>query len=154
MDTTTVDIQGDTSTAGIFGDTEDHMDLTVPRESPIRPSRDSSPLSQREVKRRKIDDQSSSAESQTPDQIREDRRKRSCRLKSSRSAPKQEIQVDVINQLRDQSKEIEILRKRLDEMNLVVKEKDHEIIKNAEKKKPVQEENSETQTEKQICNIA
>merc|ERR1711913_119692 len=89
IDISTIDIQGDTSTAGIYGDTEDHMDLTVPRESPIRPTRDSSPLSQREVKRRKLDDQSSSAESQTPDQIKEDRRKRSCRSKTSRSAPKQ-----------------------------------------------------------------
>jgi len=88
-------------------------------------------------------------QSQTPDQIREDRRRRSCRSKtSSRAVPNPEVQADVLTQLKDQSKEIENLRKRLDDMNLVVKEKDQEIIKNAKKKKPVQEENSETQTEK------
>ena len=47
VDTSTLDIQGETSTAGIFGDTEDHMDITTPRNSPIRPSRDSSPLTHR-----------------------------------------------------------------------------------------------------------
>ena len=154
VDTSTADIHGDTSTAGIYGDTEDHMDLTIPRVNPIRPERDPSPLPQREVKRRKVDDHSSSAESLTPDQTREDRRKRSCRTKTSKTAPKQEIQEDVRIQLKDQSKEIESLRKRLDEMNLVVKEKDQELTKKAEKKKTVQEENSETQTEKQICKIA
>merc|ERR1711874_360741 len=104
-------------------------DLTIPRVNPIRPERDPSPLPQREVKRRKVDDHSSSAESLTPDQTREDRRKRSCRTKTSKTPPKQEIQEDVRIQLRDQSKEIESLRKRLDEMNLVVKEKYQELIK-------------------------
>merc|ERR1711874_619215 len=76
--TTNEDVHGETSTAGVFGDTEDHMDDTIPLERdpevpmlserdprlaqnrdselPVTPERDPSPLPQRIPKRRKLND--------------------------------------------------------------------------------------------------
>merc|ERR1711874_450777 len=82
---------------------------------------------------------SSSAESMSPEQSKDDRRKKSCRTKTIQTSPKHEIQEEVkilkdhSQQLRDQSmkdrKEIESLRKELEKLNLVVKEKDQELVK-------------------------
>merc|ERR1711874_80487 len=71
-------VNADTSTAGVFGDTEDHMDVTMTQERdpeapvapvrdpslaqnrdpevPVAPERDPSPLPQRIPKRRKLND--------------------------------------------------------------------------------------------------
>ena len=163
----------DTSTAGIYGDTEDHLDQTLPQERdplerdpspcPEIPERDPSPLPQREVKRRKLSDRktekekennSSSADSIKSDHSREERKERSCRTKLKHN---NEIQEEV-KTLKDQSQkdrtEVENLRKEVEKLNIALKEKDQEISKKAVNKKAIKEENSETQTEKQICKIA
>merc|ERR1711874_543456 len=56
IDTSIAGIHGDTSTAGVYGDTEDHMDLTITQENPAISEKDPSPLPQRDIKRRKLDD--------------------------------------------------------------------------------------------------
>merc|ERR1711874_517719 len=118
-----------TSTAGVYGDTEDHMDQTLPQERdplerdpspcPETLERDPSPLLQREVKRRKLSDRktekekennSSSADSIKSDHSREERKKRSCRTKLKHNNEIQEVKT-----LKDQSQkdrtEVENLRK-------------------------------------------
>ena len=99
---------------------------------------------------------SSSAENMSPEQAKEDRKKKSCRSKTNyKYEIHEEVKIlkDHSQQLRDQSmkqrKEIENLRKEVEKLKMVVKGKDQEIIKITENKKTVQEENSETQTEKQ-----